>query len=34
MILQTAIAGVSGRMGRVLLETVAADSGCALCVGD
>ena len=31
MTVQTAIAGVSGRMGRTLLEAVAADAGCALC---
>jgi len=31
MTVQTAIAGVSGRMGRALLEAVAADAGCALC---
>jgi len=31
MSVQIALAGVSGRMGRVLLEAVAADSGCALC---
>ncbi|MDP1535205.1 MAG: 4-hydroxy-tetrahydrodipicolinate reductase, partial [Rubrivivax sp.] len=30
MRVQTAIAGVSGRMGRTLLEAVAADAGCAL----
>jgi 4-hydroxy-tetrahydrodipicolinate reductase len=30
LIVQTAIAGVSGRMGRTLLEAVAADAGCAL----
>jgi len=30
MSVQIALAGVSGRMGRVLLEAVAADSGCAL----
>jgi 4-hydroxy-tetrahydrodipicolinate reductase len=30
MSVQTAIAGVSGRMGRALLEAVAADAGCAL----
>jgi 4-hydroxy-tetrahydrodipicolinate reductase len=29
-VLKTAIAGVSGRMGRALLEAVAADPGCAL----
>jgi 4-hydroxy-tetrahydrodipicolinate reductase len=28
--MQTAIAGVSGRMGRALLEAVAADADCAL----
>jgi 4-hydroxy-tetrahydrodipicolinate reductase len=28
---QVAIAGVSGRMGRALIEAVAADTGCALC---
>ena len=31
MTVQIAISGVSGRMGRVLLETVAADADCALC---
>jgi 4-hydroxy-tetrahydrodipicolinate reductase len=31
MTVQTAIAGVSGRMGRALLEAVAADSDCMLC---
>jgi 4-hydroxy-tetrahydrodipicolinate reductase len=31
MTVRTAIAGVSGRMGRALLEAVAADPGCALC---
>ena len=30
MITQLAIAGVSGRMGRALLETIAADTTCAL----
>ena len=30
MSVQTAIAGVSGRMGRALLEAVAADARCAL----
>ncbi|HBU28781.1 MAG TPA: 4-hydroxy-tetrahydrodipicolinate reductase, partial [Thiobacillus sp.] len=30
MTVRTAIAGVSGRMGRALLEAVAADPGCAL----
>ncbi|MDZ7584484.1 MAG: 4-hydroxy-tetrahydrodipicolinate reductase [Thiobacillus sp.] len=30
MTVQAAIAGVSGRMGRALLEAVAADAGCAL----
>jgi 4-hydroxy-tetrahydrodipicolinate reductase len=30
MIVQTAIAGVSGRMGRALLEAVAADANCSL----
>ena len=30
MSVQIAIAGVSGRMGRALLEAVAADAGCAL----
>lgn len=30
MTVQIAISGVSGRMGRVLLETVAADADCAL----
>jgi 4-hydroxy-tetrahydrodipicolinate reductase len=30
MIVQTAIAGVSGRMGHALLEAVAADAGCGL----
>lgn len=31
MSVQIAIAGVSGRMGRALLEAVAADPACALC---
>ncbi len=31
MTVRTAIAGVSGRMGRALLEAVAADNGCTLC---
>lgn len=31
MTVQVAIAGVSGRMGRSLIEAVAADTGCALC---
>jgi len=31
MSVQIAIAGVSGRMGRTLLEAVAADPACALC---
>jgi 4-hydroxy-tetrahydrodipicolinate reductase len=31
MTVRTAIAGVSGRMGRALLEAVAADADCALC---
>ena len=30
MMVRAAIAGVSGRMGRALLEAVAADAGCAL----
>ncbi|WP_310446269.1 4-hydroxy-tetrahydrodipicolinate reductase [Thiobacillus sp.] len=30
MTVQVAIAGVSGRMGRALIEAVAADAGCAL----
>ncbi|MDO9219803.1 MAG: 4-hydroxy-tetrahydrodipicolinate reductase, partial [Thiobacillus sp.] len=32
MTVQIAIAGVSGRMGRALIEAVAADAGCVLCV--
>ena len=31
MSVQIALAGVSGRMGRVLLEAVAADASCVLC---
>jgi len=31
MTVRTAIAGVSGRMGRALLEAVASDKDCALC---
>jgi 4-hydroxy-tetrahydrodipicolinate reductase len=31
MTVRTAIAGVSGRMGRALLEAVAADADCVLC---
>jgi 4-hydroxy-tetrahydrodipicolinate reductase len=31
MTVQTAIAGVSGRMGRALLEAVSADADCVLC---
>ena len=31
MTVQVAIAGVSGRMGRALIEAVAEDAGCVLC---
>ena len=31
MTVRVALAGVSGRMGRTLLETVSADAGCVLC---